>query len=71
MPLTMLPVGRKAKLREVRGGRGVRGRLAALGLVPGSEIEVVRNSGSGPFVVEVRNSRILLGRGMASKIEVE
>ena len=71
MPLTMVAEGRKARLREVRGGRGIRGRLAAMGLVPGSEIEVVRNSGAGPFVVVVRNSRIVLGRGMAMKIEVE
>ena len=71
MPLTMVAEGRTARLREVRGGHGVRGRLAAMGLVPGSEIEVLRNSGTGPFVVVVRNSRIVLGRGMAMKIEVE
>ncbi|MFO7655247.1 MAG: FeoA family protein [Candidatus Krumholzibacteriia bacterium] len=71
MPLSMVRQGTRARLREVRAGRGLRGRLAAMGLVPGCEIEVLRNSGRGPFIVAVRDARIVLGRGMAMKIEVD
>lgn len=71
MPLTLLEQGTKAILRSVHGGRGLRGRLAALGLIPGTEITVLRNGGDGPFVVAVNNSRICIGRGMAMKIEVD
>jgi len=71
MPLTMLQTGTRAVLRVIRGGYGLRARLTALGLVPGAEIEVVRNSGRGPFIVAVGGSRIVLGRGMAANIEVE
>ncbi len=42
-----------------------------MGLVPGVEIEVVSNAFHGPFVVSVKGSRMMLGRGMAWKILVE
>jgi len=71
MPLAMIREGSKTVLRSIQGGRGLRGRLAALGLIPGTEITVLRNGGGGPFVVAVNNSRICIGRGMAMKIEVE
>nr|MEE4266841.1 FeoA family protein [Candidatus Krumholzibacteria bacterium] len=71
MPLSMINEGRRAILKKITGGRQLRGRLAALGLLPGTELEVVQNSGHGPFVVSVRGSRIVIGRGMAARIEVE
>ena len=71
MPLAMLHEGTHAVLRAVNGGRSLRGRLAALGLIPGAEVIVLRNGGGGPFVVAVNNARICLGRGMAMQIEVD
>ncbi len=71
MPLTMVHEGTTAVLRSIEGGRQMRGRLAALGLLPGTELEVIQNSGKGPFIVGVRGSRIVIGRGMAARIEVE
>ena len=71
MPLTMVSEGGRAVLRSIEGGRQLRGRLAALGLLPGSELEVVQNSGHGPFVVAVKGSRVVIGRGMADRIVVE
>lgn len=71
MPLSSISEGHRAVLKKITGGRQLRGRLAALGLLPGTELEVVQNSGHGPFVISVRGSRIVIGRGMASRIEVE
>lgn len=71
MPLAMIPEGAKAILRRIQGGRGLRGRLSAMGLVPGTEVTVLRNGGRGPFVVAVNDARICLGRGMAMRIEVD
>jgi ferrous iron transport protein A len=71
MPLTMINEGGKAVLRSVEGGRQLKGRLAALGLLPGAELEVIQNSGNGPFVIAVKGSRIVIGRGMAAKISVD
>ncbi len=51
MPLTMVREGTRAVLRSITSGRQMRGRLAALGLLPGTELEVVQNSGKGPFIV--------------------
>ena len=71
MPLTMVSEGTKAVLKSIGGGHQMRGRLAALGLLPGTELEVIQNSGHGPFVVSVRGSRIVIGRGMAQRMEVD
>lgn len=71
MPLSIVQVGRKVRLISVEAGRGLRSRLTAMGLVPGTEIEVLQNFMHGPFLIEVKGSRIMLGRGMAQKIEVE
>lgn len=71
MPLTMVNEGNIAVLRSIDGGRQLRGRLAALGLLPGTELEVIQNSGHGPFVVSVKGSRIVIGRGMAARISVD
>ena len=70
MPLAIVEPGRRVRLIAVDAGHGRRGMLAAMGLVPGVEIEVLRNSMRGPFLVEVKGSRIMLGRGMARKIIV-
>jgi len=71
MPLTMISEGKKAVLRSIEGGRQLRSRLASLGLLPGAELEVIQNSGHGPFVVAVKGSRIVIGRVMAERIVVE
>jgi len=71
MPLTQVQEGARMVLKAIDGGLELRGRLAALGLLPGTELEVIRNSGHGPFVISVKGSRVVIGRGMASRIEVE
>jgi len=70
MSLTMVQAGRRVRLVAVDAGHGLQGRLAAMGLVPGVEIQVLRNSRHGPFLIAVKGSRIMLGRGMAQKIMV-
>lgn len=70
MPLAIVQAGRRVRFVAVDAGHGLQVRLAAMGLVPGVEIEVIRNSIHGPFLVEVKGSRIMLGRGMAQKIMV-
>ncbi len=70
MPLAIVQPGRGVRLIAVDAGHALRGRLAAMGLVPGVEIEVLRNSMHGPLLVKVKGSRIMLGRGMSQKIIV-
>ena len=69
IPLTDAGVGRKVRVICVEGGQGMRGRLCAMGLTPGTRIEVVANGG-GPMVLNVLGSRVMIGRGMAARIMV-
>ncbi len=48
----------------------VRCRLLDMGLVPGTRVKVINNQNRGPILVEVRDSKMALGRGLASKILV-
>jgi ferrous iron transport protein A len=70
VPLAMIGSGKKVKLISVKSGRGLRGRLTAMGLVPNIEFTVISNGSHGPFIIKVKESKIALGRGMANKIMV-
>lgn len=69
-PLSKVQAGETVKLAGIKAGRGLNSRLASMGLVPNVKIKVVSNSRPGPFVISVKNSKIMLGRGMAHKIMV-
>jgi ferrous iron transport protein A len=77
IPLAMLPVGRKGRITGIRGGRGLVRRLSDMGFIQDVEVKVIYSHAShnpgrrGPLVVEVKDSRIALGRGVAMKIIVE
>lgn len=70
MPLTIVQAGRCVRLQGISAGRGLRGRLEAMGLVPGVEIEVLQNTGQGPFVIAVKGCRLILGRNVGHHIMV-
>jgi ferrous iron transport protein A len=70
IPLSAIKSGEKVKLTGVEAGRGLNSRLAAMGLLPNVEITVVNNGHPGPFVISVKGSKMMLGRGMADKIMV-
>ena len=69
-PLSNVRAGEIVKLAGIEAGRDLHSRLAAMGLVKNVEITVVRNSETGPFVISVKNSKMMLGREMAHKIMV-
>ncbi len=69
-PLTTVPVGKKVRIVSLAGGRGMYAHLASMGLVPGSEIEVIRRGSPGPFIATAGNCRLAIGTGMAQKIMV-
>ena len=69
--LTELEDGQTAIIVLVLGGRILTKRLADLGLTSGTAIKVIRRTlFSGPVQIEVSGSRLVLGRGLASKIFV-
>lgn len=66
----MVGVGETVKVAKIVADRALHSRLAAMGLVRNAEVTVVNNAHPGPFVVSVKDSKVMLGRGMAHKIMV-
>jgi Fe2+ transport system protein FeoA len=69
-PLSLVQSGERVRLASIEAGRGLNSRLASMGLLPNVEITVVSNGHPGPFVISVKGSKMMLGRGMAHKIMV-
>lgn len=69
--LSSVNAGADVRLLEVDAGRDFKARLAALGLLPGSSCHVVANRKFGPLVLRIKDSRVVLGRGMVDKVLVE
>ena len=61
----------KVQFLKVDAGRGLKARLAAMGLLAGVEFKVINNGHPGPLVIDLKGSRIILGRGMGGKIIVK
>ncbi len=56
----------------IKAGRAATQRLNEMGLVPGTKVKVVRKGLlRGPVELEVRNSHLVIGYGLASKIYVK
>ena len=70
VPLSAMSSGQIGTIRELRGGRVLVSRLASLGFTPGASVEMIHNYGLGPLIVEIRDSRIALGRGEARRVSV-
>jgi ferrous iron transport protein A len=82
MAIIMVRATKQTTLCEIETGRTVHisafdtdlvvgRRLMAMGMLPDSRVEVIRNGHPGPFIVRVRGTRIALGRGVARKIMVK
>ena len=71
IPLSMVSTGEQVQVVGIRAGWGLQRRLADMGLTPGLKIRVVRSQKPGAVVLDVRGSRLALGRGLARRIMVE
>ena len=70
MPLAMVGSGRRVTVTGINGGRAMRQWLADIGLTPGVEIGVMVNHLAGPVMINLRDSRFAIGRGMVQRIMV-
>ncbi len=71
MTLIELKDGQKAIIDSVMGGECATKRLADLGLTPKTKIKILRKAPLGPLEIEARGAKLVLGRGLASKITVK
>lgn len=71
--LDLVKSGVRAVIKEIRHGdwKGFARRLYYMGIIPGSEVQVVVNNGHGPIIVKVKDIEISIGRGLAKRIFVE
>lgn len=69
MPLTMLNVGQTDTIKRVGGKEETRRFLENLGFVAGGAVTVVSDTG-GNLIVNVKDSRVAIGKDMANKIMV-
>jgi len=69
-PLSTVKAGETVKLARIEAGRGLNSRLASMGLLPGVQMKIVSSGHPGPFVISVKDSKMMLGRGMVHKIMV-
>ncbi|MCI8490887.1 MAG: ferrous iron transport protein A [Lachnospiraceae bacterium] len=69
MPLSMVREGEQNMIKKVGGKEETRRFLENLGFVTGSLVTVVSEIG-GNIIVNVRDSRVAIGRDMANKIMV-
>jgi ferrous iron transport protein A len=69
MPLTMVPAGEENVIKKVGGKEETRLFLEKLGFVVGGVVTVVSAAG-GNMIVNVKESRVAIGRDMANKIMV-
>lgn len=67
MPLTMAKVGEQATIRRVGGKEETRKFLENLGFIAGSVVTVISEI-SGNLILNVKDSRVALGKDMAKKI---
>ena len=69
MPLSMAPEGKESVIRKIGGKEETRLFLERLGFVVGAIVTVVSEI-QGNLVVNVKDSRVAIGKDMASKILV-
>ncbi len=71
MPLDMYHEGDQVVILAVRGGKGVVRRLKEMGLGIGVNVRIVKNHCPGGLVLEVMDSKLCIGHGVARKIRAE
>ncbi len=69
MPLTMAKMGEPLTIKKVGGKQETRKFLESLGFVAGGAVTVISDI-SGNVIVNVKDSRIAIGKDMAMKVMV-
>jgi Fe2+ transport system protein FeoA len=70
MPLCMAVPGERMIVSGVRGGYGMRRRLADLGLNIGMDVMVIAANYGTPLLVDLKGSRFAIDRKLANHIMV-
>ncbi|MEN2995065.1 MAG: FeoA domain-containing protein [Thermodesulfovibrio sp.] len=64
--------GKKVRILKILGGKNIRQHLQCLGLHVGDIVTLKKSSFlGGPVLLEINGYDVAIGKGVASKIEVE
>ncbi|MCI9361604.1 MAG: ferrous iron transport protein A [Hungatella sp.] len=69
MPLSMVNAGEPSVVRKVGGKEETRRFLENLGFVNGAQVTIV-SATNGNMIINVKDSRVAIGKDMANKIMV-
>lgn len=69
MPLTMAASGEINTVKRIQGKDETKRFLKSLGFVEGGEVQVISEI-SGNLIVNVKDARIALSKGMANRIMI-
>ena len=69
MPLAMVPIGEKRKIKSLIGTQDIKKHLIDLGFVSGQDVLVLGDSAAG-MILLVKGTKLALNRGLAQKILV-
>ncbi|MDA3793115.1 MAG: FeoA family protein [Elusimicrobia bacterium] len=70
--LTNMKSGDTGKIIHVRGGLGMSRNLENMGIRIGTKIKIVNQQFmKGPVTVQIGNTQVAMGFGMANKVSVE
>lgn len=69
MPLSMIKTGEPGVIRKVGGKEETKRFLEKLGFVVGGEVTIVSKT-VGNIIVNIKDSRVAIGKDMANKIIV-
>lgn len=70
LTLSNTRTGKSYTLVGFDGGQQLREKIYSMGLNSGAVFTIISNPGYGPIGLEVRQTRLGIGRGMAAKIRV-
>lgn len=70
LPLSHAQTGKRVKVSKIQGGRKLCARMAAMGIYPGVELELLCAGCGSPCLVRVHGGTLSLGAGVSQKILV-
>lgn len=70
MHIGTIDEGSTVRILSVKGAKEFSCRLLDLGFISRERVKVVKNKGNGPLVLEIKNTRIGLGRKEAKYVIV-
>ena len=70
VPLCLAKAGGKVKVACIKGDRGLCARMAALGIYPGAEMQLLCRGCGCPCLVRINGGTLSLGEGVSDKILV-